>query len=265
METGHTYHPVRSQCGRHAPHWRTRQVHNSLKDKVLSDGPTRARCDVGGSLVSTTTRAAPSAPARPGGSLHWSPPPPPRPSHQARATLRVEPVVRMRRAVVGGGGDASARPTERRSAALRPRALPESCSQLPPHRATGWKHGARGVGRGACARAERTTARLSSAGTVRTLRRVRSHWPFGRIGTPPLMRRPAWLSARSARRPTQRGGVRGSGTTRGRVRRRNPRASSAPRTARCESRFAAPSETTGGRPLKKGAEDASLHRRPKAL
>ena len=108
-----------------------------------------------------------------------------------------------------------------------------------------WKHGARGGGRGACARAERTTARLSSAGTVGTLRRVRSHWPFGRIGTPPLMRRPAWLSARSARRPTQRGGVRGSGTTRGRVRRRNPRTSSAPRTAACESRFAPRRETAG--------------------
>ena len=41
-------------------------VHNSLKDKVLSYGPTRARCDVGRSLVSTTARAAPTGTCAPG-------------------------------------------------------------------------------------------------------------------------------------------------------------------------------------------------------
>ena len=43
------------------------------------------------------------------------------------------------------GGWCEPPPPERRSAARRPRAVPESCSKPLAHRAAGWKHGARGA------------------------------------------------------------------------------------------------------------------------
>ena len=142
------------------------------------------------------------------------------------------------------GGWCEPPPPERRSAARRPRAVPESCSKPLAHRAAGWKHGARGRPRREHARGAYHSSPSISRHRSGASSRPKS-WVLRSNRAPPLMRRPAWLSARSARRPTRRGGVRGSGTTRGRVRRPNPRASSAPRPAECESRFAARRETAG--------------------
>ena len=148
METGHTYHPVRSQCGRHAPHFGAHGTQYTTPSKIKfshTARPVHGATSVGASSRRRRARRPRHLRARAArctGHHHRRPDPATR--HEPRCELsRSCECAAQWWAAVG----ASARPTERRSAARRPRALPESCSQLPPHRLAG------SMGRGGSAEA----------------------------------------------------------------------------------------------------------------